>query len=85
MGSRAPKKKIVIQKSPKDKEVLQALFKDEHCPSWEDYDKMRGFLSSRGRILARTLTGITAKQQRQLTAAIKQARHLALLPFVTSI
>lgn len=85
MGSRAPKKKIVVQKSSKDKEVLHALFNDDHCPSWEDYDKMRGFLSSRGRILARSLTGVSAKQQRQLTSAIKQARHLGLLPFVTAI
>lgn len=84
MGSRAPKKKIVIQKSPKDKEVLHALFKDNRTPTWEDYIEMRGFLSSRGRILARSLTGISAKQQRQLTAAIKQARHLGLLPFVTT-
>ena len=41
------------------------------------------FLNEQGKILPRRITGITAKQQRQLATAIKRARHLALIPFVS--
>lgn len=43
---------------------------------------LRRFISERGRILPRRITGVSAKNQRKLTRAIKQARNLALLPFV---
>ena len=53
---------------------------------WEiDYRNerlMRKFVSDRGKILPRRITGISAFYQRRVTAAIKRARHLALLPFV---
>ncbi|HAV23484.1 MAG TPA: 30S ribosomal protein S18 [Bacteroidetes bacterium] len=39
-------------------------------------------ISEQGRIIPRRITGTCAKHQRQLTVAIKRARHLALLPFV---
>jgi len=52
-------------------------------PKWQDYEKFYDFLSPRGRILAGVYTGVCAKHQRKLVDAIKQARHLALLPFVT--
>ncbi len=39
-------------------------------------------ISEQGRIIPRRITGTCAKHQRQLTTAIKRARHLALLPFV---
>ena len=46
--------------------------------------KLRRYLSSeRGKILPRRMTGTCAAHQRQLTIAIKRARHIALLPFVT--
>ena len=40
------------------------------------------FITDRGKILPRRLTGLTAKQQRDLTLAVKRARIVALLPFV---
>ncbi|MGK9069800.1 30S ribosomal protein S18, partial [Staphylococcus warneri] len=40
------------------------------------------FISERGKILPRRVTGTSAKYQRMLTAAIKRARHMALLPYV---
>lgn len=43
---------------------------------------LRGFLTDRGKIRPRRRTGTCAKHQRLLSAAIKRARHLALLPFV---
>ena len=50
---------------------------------YKDSVKLRRFLSERGKILPRRTTGTCAKHQRQLTTAIKRARHLALLPYVT--
>lgn len=49
---------------------------------YKDVDLLRKFITERGKILPRRITGLTAKQQRQLTIAIKQARTVALLPFI---
>ena len=43
--------------------------------------KLRRFISERAKILPRRVTGTCARHQRELTVAIKRARHLALLPF----
>lgn len=48
-----------------------------------DVKTLLRFVNDQGRILPRRLTGVTAKQQRSIAAAIKHARHLALIPFVT--
>ena len=48
---------------------------------YKDLAKMRKFISERGKILPRRVTGTCAKHQRMVTTAIKRARHLALLPF----
>ncbi len=42
---------------------------------------LRGFTSDRGKIIARRVSGNCAKHQRQVTAAIKRVRNIALLPF----
>ncbi|MCG8368406.1 MAG: 30S ribosomal protein S18 [Pseudanabaenales cyanobacterium] len=49
---------------------------------YKDVDLLRKFITERGKILPRRITGLTAKQQRDLTSAIKRARALALLPYV---
>ena len=48
---------------------------------YKDVAKLRRFISERAKILPRRVTGTCARHQRQLTVAIKRARHLALLPF----
>lgn len=48
---------------------------------FKDYMKLRRFMSERGKILPRRMTGTCAVHQRDLTEAIKRARHLALLPY----
>ena len=50
---------------------------------YKDTAKLRRFLSERGKILPRRTTGTCAMHQRQLTEAIKRARQIALLPYVT--
>lgn len=49
---------------------------------YKDDRRLRGFITDRGKIIPRRITGTCAKHQRQLTTAIKRARHLALLPYV---
>ena len=48
---------------------------------YKDVNKLRRYVSERGKILPRRVTGTCAAHQRQLTVAIKRARVLALLPF----
>lgn len=49
---------------------------------YKDVELLRKFITERGKILPRRITGLTAQQQRSLTKAIKRARIVALLPFV---
>ncbi|AFY52632.1 MAG: 30S ribosomal protein S18 [Cyanobacteria bacterium J06641_2] len=51
---------------------------------YKDVDLLRKFITERGKILPRRITGLTSQQQRALTASIKRARILALLPFVNA-
>ena len=48
---------------------------------YKDIAKLRRFISERAKILPRRVTGTCAGHQRELTVAIKRARHIALLPF----
>jgi small subunit ribosomal protein S18 len=56
-----------------EQKLLNIDYKDERV--------LRRFLSDRGRILPRRITGNCASHQRKMTQALKRARHLALLPF----
>nr|YP_009300537.1 ribosomal protein S18 [Campylaephora sungminbooi]AKU47456.1 ribosomal protein S18 [Campylaephora sungminbooi]ALN11903.1 ribosomal protein S18 [Campylaephora sungminbooi] len=49
---------------------------------YKDIDLLRKFISDQGKILPRRSTGLTVKQQKQITKCIKKARILALLPFL---
>ena len=57
--------------------TLEVGFKFDH----KDPQQLRYFLTDRGKISPRRISGLTAKQQRALTAAIKRARNLGLLPY----
>ncbi len=50
---------------------------------YKNVDLLKRFISERGKILPRRVTGTSAKYQRQLTTAIKRARQIALLPYVS--
>lgn len=50
---------------------------------YKDEKLLQRFISEQGKIIPRRITGTSAKFQRQLTTAIKRARHLALLPYVS--
>jgi small subunit ribosomal protein S18 len=48
---------------------------------WKDTTLLRQFVSDRGKIRARRVTGLTPQQQRQVATAIRNAREMALLPY----
>ncbi len=50
---------------------------------YKDVDLLKKFISERGKILPRRVTGTSAKYQRKLTIAIKRSRTMALLPYVS--
>jgi len=50
---------------------------------YKDVEKLKKFVTDRGKILPRRITGVSAWHQRHLSKAIKQARAMALLPFVS--
>lgn len=50
---------------------------------YKDEKKLQRFITEEGKIIPKRVTGTCARHQRQLVTAIKRARHLALLPYVT--
>lgn len=52
---------------------------------YKDIDTLRQFITERGKILPRRITGVSSFHQKRLTTAIKRARHMALLPFVAEV
>ena len=53
----------------------------ESTIDYKDVAKLKRYVSERGKILPRRITGNCAKHQRALTVAIKRARHIALMPY----
>lgn len=51
---------------------------------YKDVAKLRKYISERGKIVPRRVTGTCAYHQRQVTIAVKRARHMALLPYVNN-
>jgi small subunit ribosomal protein S18 len=54
-------------------------------PDYKDLEPLKQFISGRGKIVGRSKTGVCRKHQRGLATAIKRARHLAFLPFITRV
>ena len=74
--------KPVIRKPKKKQNPLSAA-KVEYV-DYKDTALLRKFVSDRGKIRARRVTGVSVQQQRQLAKAIKNAREMALLPYSSS-
>ena len=77
------------KKGPGDKLFSK---KRKQCPftaagmshiDYKDIDTLSKFITERGKILPRRITGVTFNHQRVLCVAIKRARHMGLLPFVS--
>lgn len=71
------------RKSRKSRKKVCAFCMDkiEHI-DYKDVPRLRRYLSDRAKIIPRRVTGTCARHQRQLTVAVKRARHLAFLPYV---
>jgi len=69
-GGRRPRRKVCSFCVDKVEEI-----------DYKDVAKLHKFITERGKILPRRISGACAKHQRQLTIAIKRARNVALLPF----
>ncbi|PID88087.1 MAG: 30S ribosomal protein S18 [Bacteroidia bacterium] len=52
---------------------------------YKDPEFLKQFLNEQGKILPRRLTGTSLKYQRKVSQAVKRARHLAILPYVTDL
>lgn len=52
---------------------------------YKDINTLTKFITERGKILPRRITGVSSFYQKKLTVAIKRARHVALLPFVAEV
>lgn len=53
------------------------------CIDYKDVETLKRFITERGKILPRRITGVSAYFQRQLAGAVKTARYIGLLPFVS--
>mgnify|MGYP003606355867 CR=1 FL=1 len=69
-GGRRPRRKVCSFCVDKVEEI-----------DYKDVAKLHKFITERGKILPRRISGACAKQQRQMTISIKRARNVALLPF----
>ena len=69
-------------RKPRRKVCQFCVEKVQHI-DYKDVMRLRRFTSERGKILPRRMTGTCAKHQRQLSTAIKRARTIALMPYVS--
>ena len=69
-------------RKPRRKVCAFCVDKVQHI-DYKDVGRLRRFTSERGKILPRRMTGTCAKHQRQLSTAIKRARTIALMPYVS--
>jgi len=81
----------MVRKRPTTESQDFRMKKKKRCPftaanvqhiDYKDIETLSKFVTERGKILPRRITGVSAYYQRRLAKAIKQARHVALLPFV---
>ena len=65
------------------RKVCQFCVDKAESIDYKDTQKLKKFVSERSKILPRRVTGTCAKHQRELTLALKRARHIALLPYIS--
>jgi small subunit ribosomal protein S18 len=73
----APRRRVIRRR----RKVCAFCTEKDNVIDYKDAAKLRKYVSERGKILPRRITGTCAKHQRALTVAVKRARQLALLPY----
>ena len=71
------------RRGPHRRKIVCVFCGKDNVIDYKDVNKLKRYISERGKILPRRITGNCAKHQRALTVAIKRARHVALMPYVT--
>ena len=66
------------------KKVCSFCMEKAETIDYKDTAKLRKYITERGKIVPRRVTGTCAQHQRHLTTAIKRARHVALLPYTNN-
>jgi small subunit ribosomal protein S18 len=79
---RSPRKRRRPELTAKKKRAVYR-FSDEEIVDYKDVALLRKFMSDRGKIRSRRVTGLTPKRQREVAMAIKNAREMALLPYTS--
>ncbi len=79
---RDAKKRCSKRKKNEEEDLFFCIDKAVHV-DYKDINKLRKYITERGKILPRRISGNCAKHQRMLTEAIKRARNIALLPYTT--
>ena len=67
------------------KKVCVFCGKENNEIDYKDVAKLKKYVSERGKILPRRITGTSVKYQKKVATAVKRARHLALLPYLTDL
>jgi small subunit ribosomal protein S18 len=70
-------------KTPRKKKADPLKSRGITFVDFKDIKLLSRFVNEQGKILPNRITGVSSKMQRKITTAIKRARHLSLLPFVT--
>lgn len=78
----APNGNVMRKRSRRKKRVCTFCAEKTNTIDYKDANKLKKYVSERGKILPRRVTGNCAKHQRKVTTAIKRARHIAILPYV---
>jgi small subunit ribosomal protein S18 len=82
-GDERPERKYTKKGRNKRRKVCYFTVNKITHIDYKDTETLKKFISERGKILPRRVTGTSAKYQRMLTVAIKRARQIALLPYTT--
>ncbi len=82
-GAPAKEAQKPFRPNKKRKKVCNFCAEKTESIDFKDVMKLRKYVSERSKILPRRITGTCAKHQRELTIAIKRARHIALLPYIS--
>jgi small subunit ribosomal protein S18 len=83
MAAASNKKRAAAKKERRPKrKVCNFCVEKQTAVDYKDVSRLRKFISERGKILPRRISGSCAKHQRLLTVAVKRARVIAFLPFV---
>jgi small subunit ribosomal protein S18 len=81
MAKKRARRTPAPETKPAKRNVLKTL--GVNAVDYKDTNRLRMFISDRGKIRSRRVTGLTVQQQRQIATAIKNAREMALLPYTS--